>query len=127
VIERGKYQGGYTLFPQYGVGFNVRTGDFLAMDVHEWHTNTEMYELPEDAAYNKTLPRIHRDDLETGTLGAEKPYTRVSFVCYLREKLRECNTKDTNQYFKKIGFNPRAMTLKTKKEMSARNTRKARI
>jgi hypothetical protein len=125
VIERGKYQGGYTLFPQYGVGFNVRTGDFLAMDVHEWHTNTEMYELPEDNAFNKNLPRIHKDDIETGTLGAEKPYTRVSFVCYLREKLRECNTKDTNKYFKKIGFNPRAMTLKTKKDISKRQTRKS--
>ena len=36
VIERGKYSGGATIFPRYGVGFNVRTGDFLAMDVHEW-------------------------------------------------------------------------------------------
>jgi hypothetical protein len=115
VIERGKYQGGYTLFPQFNIGFNVRTGDFLAMDVHEWHTNTEMYETAEDKEFNKTLPRIHKDDPETGTLGAEKPYTRVSFVCYLREKLRQCNTQDTNKYFKKIGFNPRTMTLKLKK------------
>ena len=32
-----KYEGAYTGFPQYGVAANVRTGDFLAMDVHEWH------------------------------------------------------------------------------------------
>ena len=36
-----KYRGAYTGFPQYGVAANVRTGDFLAMDVHEWHANTE--------------------------------------------------------------------------------------
>jgi hypothetical protein len=124
VIERGKYQGGYTLFPQFHIGFNVRTGDFLAMDVHEWHTNTEMYELPDDKAFNKNLPRIHKDDLETGTLGAEKPYTRVSFVCYLRDKLRSCNNNETNEYFKKLGFNPKAMTLKKKEVHGKRVTRK---
>ena len=35
------YQGGCLGFPQYGVCVNGRTGDFLAMDVHEWHCNTE--------------------------------------------------------------------------------------
>jgi hypothetical protein len=35
VIERGKYDGGYTLFPRYKVGFNLRTGDFLAMDIRQ--------------------------------------------------------------------------------------------
>jgi hypothetical protein len=53
VIERGKYHGGFTLFPQYNIGFNVRTGDFLAMDVHEWHCNTEMRETAEDKEFNK--------------------------------------------------------------------------
>lgn len=111
VIERGKYHGGYTLFPQYGIGFNIRTGDFLAMDVHQWHCNTELYETEEDKKFNKTLPRIHKDDLETGTLGADKPFSRVSFVCYLREKLRKCNNSETRKQFKKIGFNPTKMTL----------------
>ena len=96
----------------------------MAMDVHEWHTNTEMYETAEDKEFNKTLPRIHKDDPETGTLGAEKPYTRVSFVCYLREKLRQCNTQDTNKYFKKIGFNPRTMTLKLKKASGSQTRKK---
>ena len=26
---------------QYGVAVDVRNGDFLAMDVHQWHCNTE--------------------------------------------------------------------------------------
>lgn len=115
VIERGQYHGGYTLFPQFKIGFNVRTGDFLAMDVHEWHCNTKLYETEEDKKANKELPRIHKDDVETGTLGAEKPFTRISFVCYLREKLRACKNSETRKYFKKIGFNSKHQTLRKKK------------
>lgn len=105
VIERGKYHGGNTLFPRFGIGFNVRTGDFLAMDVHEWHCNTAMYETAEDEKFNKTLPRIHFDDPSTGTLGGEKPFTRISFVCYLREKLKNCNESETRKYYKTIDYN----------------------
>ena len=115
VIERGEYHGGYTLFPQYGVGFNVRTGDFLAMDVHEWHCNTELVETEADKKANKDLPRIHKEDAETGTMGSEKVFSRVSFVCYLREKLRQCKDSQTRKYFKTIGFNPKTMRLTRKK------------
>lgn len=104
VLEYGKYSGGATIFPQFGIGFNVRTGDFLAMDVHEWHTNTEMYETPEQKAYNKGLPKIYSNDESTGTLGQEKPYTRISFVCYLREKITNCKYGDVKHYYNRIGF-----------------------
>lgn len=112
MLERGAYHGGYTLMPQFNIGFNVRTGDFLAMDVHQWHCNTELYETAEDKAANKDLPRIHKDSLETGTLGSDKVFSRVSFVCYLREKLRDCDMNETRRYFKKIGFDPRTNTLR---------------
>jgi hypothetical protein len=115
VIERGSYHGGYTLMPEFGIGFNVRTGDFLAMDVHQWHCNTELYETAEDKEKNKALPRIHKDSLETGTLGAEKPFSRVSFVCYLREKLRECNRAETRKFYTKIGYNYRSNSFTAKK------------
>lgn len=111
VIERGSYHGGYTLFPQYRIGFNIRTGDFLAMDVHQWHCNTALYETPEDKKANALLPRIHRDKVETGTLGVDKPYSRVSFVCYLREKIADCDKKETLDYFKEIGFDHKKMSL----------------
>ena len=111
VIERGKYSGGATLFPRYGVGFNVRTGDFLAMDVHEWHCNTELYETAEEKKYNAALPKIHNDDISTGTLGGEKPFTRISFVCYLREKLRGCKVADTKVYYNRIKFDPELGSL----------------
>lgn len=104
VIERGWYQGGYTMFPRYKVGFDLRTGDFIAMDVHEWHCNTEMTESKEDAEKNKKLGRIHMDDLTTGTLGSEKRFTRISFVCYLREKLVNCKESETKKYYNDIHF-----------------------
>jgi hypothetical protein len=122
VIERGHYHGGYTIFPRYGVAFNLRTADFIAMDVHEWHCNTELYETAEDKEYNKKLPKIYFDDPSTGTLGGEKPFTRISFVCYLREKLRGCKDSETRKYYKSIDFDPEtgpkqsAKTRKKKRE-----------
>lgn len=67
VIERGKYKGGETCFPQYGVGVDVRTGDVLFMDVHQAHGNLPL-------------------ELET------KDAVRLSIVCYLRKKVWS-NTK----------------------------------
>ena len=65
VLEEGKYDGGYTGFPQYGVCVDARNGDFLGMNVHEWHCNTEIKPITKD-------------------------YTRLSLVCYLREKMIRC-------------------------------------
>jgi hypothetical protein len=59
VIENGNYSGAETCLPQYGIGVNVRTGDVLFMDVHQWHGNLPMH-------------------------SAGKNVTRLSIVCYLR-------------------------------------------
>ena len=59
VIEHGKYKGGETCFPQYGIGVDVRTTDILFMDVHEWHANLPIKLESPDAI-------------------------RLSIVCYLR-------------------------------------------
>jgi hypothetical protein len=124
VIERGEYGGGCTILPQYGIGFNVRTGDFLAMDVHEWHCNTELTETAEQRKMNRALPRIHNDDVKTGTFGSDKSFTRLSFVCYLREKLHDCVEKDTRAYYKKINFDP-VKGQKTRRDSQKKNaTRK---
>ncbi len=90
VLERGKYHGGYTCFPQFGIGVDVRKGDFLAMDVHEWHTNTPIYETPEDKEFNKSLDPVFKDNPDVGTVGIYQNYTRLTFVCYLREKIINC-------------------------------------
>jgi len=123
VIERGHYHGGYTLMPQFKIGFNVRTGDFLAMDVHQWHCNTKLYETEEDKKKNKNIPRVHKSELSTGTLGDELPFSRVSFVCYLREKLRDCDEKETKKYFKEIGFDYKTMTLTRGNNKTRKNVR----
>jgi hypothetical protein len=93
VIERGRYKGGYTCFPQFGIGVDVRRGDFLAMDVHEWHTNTPIYETDEDKYYNESLEPAFKDNPEVGTVGIYEKYTRLTFVCYLREKISKCPDK----------------------------------
>lgn len=56
--------GGYVLFPRYKLAVALENGDFLAMDVHEYHCNSPI--------------NVHA--------GAE----RLSFVCYLRERMVEC-------------------------------------
>jgi len=73
VIESGEYTGAETCFPQYGVGVNVRTGDVLFMDVHQWHGNLPI-------------------KLKT------KEAKRLSIVCYLRHKVWE-NTKGKPKSF----------------------------
>ena len=65
VCEEGNYKGGCTGFPQFKVAIDVRNGDFLAMDVHEWHCNTKITSDTPD-------------------------YTRLSLVAYLREKMIKC-------------------------------------
>ena len=90
VIEQGKYHGGYTVFPQYGVAINLRNNDFCAMDVHQWHSNTPIYETEEDKQYNETIDSDFKDNPKVGTAGLYQKYTRISFVCYLREKIAQC-------------------------------------
>ena len=58
--------GCYLGFPQFKIAVNVQPNDFILMNVHEWHCNTE---------------------LSSGD--------RFSFVCYMREKMVKCNTPIT--------------------------------
>lgn len=104
VIEYGKYHGGVTMFPRFKIGFDVRTGDFLAMDVHEWHTNSKLYETEEDKKFNASLPDIRTRDPETGVVGTDKKFQRLTFVCYFREKLANCEEAKTREYYKREGF-----------------------
>ena len=89
VIERGKYHGGYTIFPQFGIGINVRTGDFLAMDVHKYHANSELYAyIDVPLGYTATKVRINGSDdamdvevytldLDDGTISGEISNTNL--------------------------------------------------
>lgn len=57
--------GGHLLFPRYKIAVGLRTGDFLAMNVHEWHCNSPIIKEHMDAF-------------------------RLSFVCYLRARMNRC-------------------------------------
>jgi hypothetical protein len=90
VIEDGKYSGAETCFPQYGVGVNVRTGDILFMNVHEWHGNLPMVLIDKDAI-------------------------RMSIVCYLRYNVWK-NTKGQTKKRMKTHNNMMHRIRKTKKK-----------
>ena len=64
---------GLLLFPQYKVAISLGKGDFMAMDVHEWHCNS-------------ALSLVDDGDRDTG----DGSY-RLSFVCYLREHMDRCD------------------------------------
>ena len=115
VIEWGKYHGGETIFPRFGAAFNLRTGDFVAMDVHEWHCNAALKETAEDKKYNESLPDIRTRDAKTGVVGSQERFQRISFVCYFREKLEECIEKDTRDYYQKIDFNVKEEEAKARR------------
>ena len=90
VIEYGYYHGGYYVIPKYRIAIDMKSGDHLCVDVHEFHSNTEMYETAEDRSKNDEMPDIFNDNLEVGVVGLNNRFARISLVCYLRDKLKEC-------------------------------------
>ena len=73
------------------------------MDVHQWHANTPIYETEEDKAFNEKLDADVKDNPAVGTEGLYKKYTRISFVCYLREKIATCPDKIDPRFLTKSG------------------------
>ena len=89
VIEHGKYKGGETCFPQYGIGVNIRTGDVLFMDVHQPHGN---------------LP------IELETPDAK----RLSIVCYLRRRIWEQTNGKTKKFMERHNKTMKRLIRKSK-------------
>lgn len=69
VLQKGDFNGYYFCIPRYKIGFNVKHGDFLLANVHEWHGNSEL-------------------------LCSDKDYTRLSLVLYARKNMDKCGTKE---------------------------------
>ncbi len=67
ILGDDTYRGGYLAFPQFKIAIDVRPLDFVIMDVHQWHCNTE--------------------------LKADSENVRLSFVCYFRRNMVKCNKK----------------------------------
>ena len=99
LIVVGKFEGAYLGFPQFKTCLRVQPGDFLLMDVHQWHCNTELI-----------LPEVVDHDLDF----------RMSFVLYLREEMSKCKNKhvieDVHYILPKIEKNPKEEKKRKEKE-----------
>ncbi len=91
VLEEGEYSGCLFTIPKYGIGIDLRMNDILVCDVHNYHGNTDFYTTPEQDICNKLKGKTIKENREVGTAGIEYDFTRISFVCYLREKMIKCD------------------------------------
>ncbi len=66
-LRAGVFEGCYLCWPAYRVAANMRTGDVLLADVHEWHGNTPLKQV-------------------------SKQYERISCVFYYRKGMAECGS-----------------------------------
>lgn len=82
--NKNNYRGCYLGFPQYGVAVDPRTGDFLAMDVHEWHCNTEFIPVSKQISGKQKDKDVINDWY----------FNRLSIVMYLREKMIRCKDEE---------------------------------
>ena len=78
----GPYTGGALLFPEYRVGVEMRDGDLLLMDAHEWHANTDIV-----CGCGRALFGLCQ------TCGAE----RISVVSYFRTAMVDCGDAPTEE------------------------------
>jgi len=69
VVLSKDMEGGHLLFPKYELAISLKNGDFLAMDVHQYHCNSPM------------------------TFKSPDGY-RLSFVGYFRSSLNKCAQRD---------------------------------
>lgn len=110
VLERGRYSGGYFVLPQYGIAIDLRQGDHLCVDVHQFHGNTKLIESETDYQYNLSLDKVFKDNPEVGTEGLDRLFTRISFVFYLRENIAvKCNSP--TKYVINLDSDKKKMTL----------------
>jgi hypothetical protein len=71
VVVGKNFEGGYLGFPQFKVLIKIKPGDFLLMDVHQYHCNTPI--------------KTRQDGF------------RLSFVMYIRQDMKRCkNSKNIN-------------------------------
>jgi hypothetical protein len=78
-LRRGEYAGGKLVFPQYRVAVDLKHGDLILMDAHEWHGNTIMTCVC-GARMNGYCALCHAE--------------RISVVAYYRTKLADCGSPE---------------------------------
>ena len=70
-LRRGEYTGGNLVFPEYRVSVNMKEGDLLLMDAHQWHGNTNIVKGSEDAERISLVLYYRTDMMFCGTMEAE--------------------------------------------------------
>jgi hypothetical protein len=91
-IRRGQYEGGCISFPQYGVGVDMKDGDVLLMDAHEWHGNTPMTCYLCGEALRKPGHRCDETHAWAQTDEFVTP-ERISIVSYFRTDITSCGSR----------------------------------
>lgn len=86
---RYDYEGCYTGFPQYKIAADVRQGDFLAMDVHRWHCNTEFKPKNIKEVITEFKTKADKINYLNGF-----DYNRLSVVMYYRKNMHKCQKKN---------------------------------
>ena len=87
------YKGGYLGFPKYKIAVDVRQGDFLAMDVHQYHCNTPLKSILNNnnkinkLKINTTKKKLRRMNKYSKI---DDNHGRLSIVCYLRKNMIKC-------------------------------------
>lgn len=119
-LRRGNYTGGNLVFPEFRVAVDMKHGDVLLMDAHEWHGNTALVDkTPEcdwgnepatwtfDAKRPDTgkvvrkpicddhLTKIREAmDIEILNQAPVLPMERISVVSYFRTKMTDCGSAE---------------------------------
>ena len=78
--EEDNYDGFYTGLPEYKIMFNVRDGDTLIFDAHEFHSNTE---------YKVKTDKLGYDELNKCNFSG-----RLAVVAYLRNGINLCGNQE---------------------------------
>jgi len=97
--KQGKYTGGETCFPQYGIGVDVREGDLLLMDVHEPHGNLPIKKLTKDAERMSIVSYLRK-----GVWEKTKGKTKAFYKNHINKlyKLRQINSSSRKNKTKKV-------------------------
>jgi len=119
VLRRGKYSGGNLVFPEFRVAVDMKHGDVLLMDAHEWHGNVALTDLtpacgwgiepakwdltlklPADgkivrsSACDEHLNKLQSSNVEIVERFPQIPMERISVVSYYRTKMTECGSME---------------------------------
>lgn len=77
-LRRGSYTGGVFMFPEFRIGVDLKDGDLILMDAHQWHANTAI-----------TCACGLRRTKFCDVCGAE----RISVVSYMRTAMTSCGSE----------------------------------